>query len=137
MLVLFALIIPVVFSIAGLVIDIGRALAMKIELNRACMVASEEATKEINMNLAQENGSNIIDEDIGCVIEYYFYENISPSPNYEVSEIDFFISGGNSNPMYLSVSCRASVECIILKIFGIDNIEVSSAGNGRLKGFLK
>lgn len=135
-LIFFALIIPVILLIAGMISDIGRAFAFKAELNRACMVASEEATKEIDMITAQNSGKNKLRAEFHEIIQHYFYENIAQKDNFSVSELNCDINGSGENPKYVSVSCRARLNCFFLKFIGINYIEINSSGNGRLKGFL-
>jgi hypothetical protein len=132
-LILFAVLMPVILMIAGMVSDIGRAFVMKAELNRACMIASEEMTKEIDLAAAQDNGSNTIDGNISDILEYFFDNNILQRKNYKINDLRYCIEGGGSNPRYISVFCEAEIECFMLKITGINTIKIHSSGNGRLK----
>lgn len=43
--VLIVIIIPIFLLITGMITDIGRAFIIKEELNKACMIAAEEASK--------------------------------------------------------------------------------------------
>ena len=138
-LILFAFIMPIILALVGLITDLSRALIIKSELNKACMIASEEATKQINIDKAQKTGENILNDDYYRIIEYFFYNNISNIVNSQqasVTSLNYEIINSNSNPKYLIVSCKAKINCFFLKIFGFNFIEVSSFGNGRLKGFL-
>ncbi|MBU4292842.1 MAG: pilus assembly protein, partial [Actinobacteria bacterium] len=45
-----AILMPLFILLIGLVTDIGRALVYKEELNKACMIAAEEACKKIDID---------------------------------------------------------------------------------------
>jgi len=132
-LIMAALLMPVIILLTGMIVDIGRAFAFKAELNRACMVASEEATKQINMEIAQKQGENELKQDFDQVIIEYFNKNIYSRKSYSIDKLDYDVIGGISDPKYIRVTAQASVACFFLKLIGINNIEIHSDACGRLR----
>ncbi|MBM3704954.1 MAG: hypothetical protein FJW66_00370 [Actinobacteria bacterium] len=137
LLVTFAVILPAVMILAGMITDIGRAFAFRSELNKACMIAAEEASKEIDMISAQEFGRNSLDEKYAEVVAHFFYLNVSGRQNFSVSSLNFEVFGESSNPRYLKVSCEAEINCFFLKLIGIPAIAIHSSADGRLKRISK
>ena len=132
-LVIFAILLPLFILLIGMIIDIGRSLVYKEELNKACMAAAEEATKDIDMSAAQNLGKNILNVSYKNII-YDFFENNYKSKDYcDVDYLDYEVIGGLENPKFIKVSCEAKIKCFFLKIVGIDNILVHSEANGRLR----
>lgn len=136
-LIMMAFLIPLFIIILGMITDIGRALVFKAELNRACMIASEEATKQINMDLAESLGENILDEDYGQAITEYFSKNIYPRSARRIEGLEYEVSGGVQNPGYIRVRAAANIDCFFLKIIGINSIKVHSDACGRLRSLEK
>ena len=134
-LIMMAFLMPVLMILAGMVTDLGRALAFKTELNKACMIAAEEATKQINISIAENEGKTVLEQDYEKVIIEYFNNNISPRQSYHISGFDYDVYGGSENPKFLNVFSEASIDCFFLKIIGINEIKIHSAACGRLKGF--
>ena len=128
-----ALIMPLFILLIGLVTDIGRALVYKEELNKACMIAAEEACKKIDIDFAQSSGSSVLDSSFEQELFKYFEQNYKPKQNFILSYINYDIAGGTGNPKYLEVRCEGQVKCIFLKIVGIENIKIHSQANGRLR----
>jgi hypothetical protein len=134
-LIMMAFLMPIFMILAGMVTDLGRALAFKTELNKACMVAAEEATKQINISIAESEGKSVLARDYEEVIIEYFNNNISPKQSYHISGLGYDVSGGSENPKFLNVSSEAYIDCFFLKIIGINEILIHSAACGRLKRF--
>ena len=132
-LILTAILIPVFILITGMVVDIGRSLVYKEELNKACMVAAEEASKIIDMDEAQNSGTSILTDKFAYVIEEYFYKNYNSKDYCTINYLNYEITGGMDNPKYLRVSCEAYVKCFFLKIVGINDILIHSQACGRLR----
>lgn len=128
-----AILMPLFILLIGLVTDIGRALVYKEELNKACMIAAEEACKKIDIDYAQSSGNNILDSSFEQDLFKYFEQNYKPKQNFILNYINYDIAGGIDNPKYLEVRCEAEVKCIFLKIAGIENIKIHSQANGRLR----
>jgi len=128
-----AILMPLFILLIGLVTDIGRALVYKEELNKACMIAVEEACKRIDIDYAQSSGNNILDSSFEQDLFKYFEQNYRPKQNFILNYINYDIAGGIDNPKYLKVRCEAEVKCIFLKIVGIENIKIHSQANGRLR----
>ncbi|MBN1298933.1 MAG: Tad domain-containing protein [Actinobacteria bacterium] len=128
-----AILMPVIFMLAGMVIDIGRAFVYKEEISRACMIAAEEAAKEINIDAAQAYGSAILKNDYSNIINIYFYKNLKQNNICKIENLDFAVNDSISNPKYIRVISKASVKCFFLKMAGIENIIINSEGCGRLK----
>ena len=131
--VLIAILLPVFLLIIGMVVDIGRALMCKEELNKACMIAAEESSKCINIETAQSLGSNILSDDYTDTIYYFFYENYNEKPNSRINYINYSVLDNVTNPKYIEVSCEAEIDCFFLKLISIENIKVHSKANGRLR----
>lgn len=128
-----AILLPLFILLIGLVTDIGRALVYKEELNKACMIAAEEACKKIDIDYAQSSGSSILDSSFEQDLFKYFEQNYKPKQNFILNYINYDIAGGAGNPKYLEVRCEGQVKCIFLKIVGIENIKIHSQANGRLR----
>jgi len=124
---------PLFILLIGLVTDIGRALVYKEELNKACMIAAEEACKKIDIDYAQSSGNSTLDSSFEQDLFKYFEQNYKPKQNFILNYINYDIAGGAGNPKYLEVRCEAEVKCIFLKIVGIENIKIHSQANGRLR----
>lgn len=128
-----AILMPLFILLIGLVTDIGRALVYKEELNKACMVAAEEACKKIDIDYAQSSGNSMLDSSFEQDLFKYFEQNYKPKQNFILNYINYDIASGIDNPKYLEVKCEAEVKCIFLKIVGIENIKIHSQANGRLR----
>jgi hypothetical protein len=128
-----AILLPLFILLIGLVTDIGRALVYKEELNKACMIAAEEACKKIDIDYAQSSGNSILDSSFEQELFKYFEQNYRHKQNFILNYINYDIAGGTGNPKYLEVRCEGQVKCIFLKIVGIENIKIHSQANGRLR----
>lgn len=134
-LIMTAALLPLFLMLIGMVTDIGNALVCRAELNKACMAAAEESAKQINMETAQSEGLNILNDDFGEAVSFYFASNIIPKKSLVVDDVGFEVIGGMQNPKYIEVYCSARVSCFFLKFIGIDDINVHTKALGRLKGF--
>ena len=132
-LVLIIILIPILFMITGFVIDIGRAFIIKEELNKACMIAAEEAAKYIDIDVAEDLGNSVISGGYHSVIEEFFYYNFPERNNFQIKYLHHSISGGADNPKYIEVNCEGEVNCLFLKLVSIDKINVHSEAKGRLR----
>jgi hypothetical protein len=128
-----AILMPLFILLIGLVTDIGRALVFKEELNKACMIAAQEACKKIDIDYAQSSGNNILDSSFEQELFKYFEQNYRHKQNFILNYINYDISGGMDNPKYLEVRCEGQIKCMFLKIVGIENIKIHSQANGRLR----
>jgi hypothetical protein len=132
-----AILMPLFILLIGLVTDIGRALVYKEELNKACMIAAQEACKKIDIDYAQSSGNSILDSSFEQDLFKYFEQNYKQKQNFILNYINYDIAGGTGNPKYLEVRCEGQVKCIFLKIIGIDNIKIHSQANGRLRSLAR
>ena len=132
-LVLVVLLLPIFILLAGMVIDIGRAFLYKEELNKACMIAAEEASKSIDLEAAQNYGINKLSDDYIDVLNEYFYRNYKDSPDISLNFMTHNIIGNIDNPKYIEVLAEANVKCFFLKIISIDSITIHTKANGRLR----
>lgn len=132
-LILVAILLPILILFVGMVIDIGKAMAFKAELNKACMVAAEEATKCIDIETAQSFGANRLKDNYSDVICEYFSRNYKPKDYTNVNYLDFNVIESLENPKYIEVFCQAEVKCFFLKIIGINEILIHSKACGRLR----
>ena len=132
-LIMFSLLLPLIMILAGMVLDLGRAFVYKAELNKACMAAAEEATKEIDMTAAQQQGSNCLNGIYCEIINDFFYANITQKQKFTIDSLHYEVFGADSNPRYIKVICNAEVDCFFLQLAGIPKINIHSSGCGRLK----
>jgi hypothetical protein len=133
-LILFAFLMPLFIFMAGAAVDAGRAFVCKAEINKACMIAAEEASKEIDIDFAQMQGSVIIDtKSFNETVSKYFYSNILPKDNYNIESFEVDIMDSQNNPGYIIIKCRSRINCFFLKAAGIDSITVNSSAIGRLR----
>jgi len=134
-LVTVAVLMPLLMMITGLLVDIGRAFMYKEAINKACMISSEEAVKEIEISLAQQYGFTQLEvEKVQEISIKYFNLNYKQESGCIINYFNCTIFDEISNPKYIRVSCRGQVECFFLKIFGIYSIEINTSVNSRLKG---
>ena len=132
-LVLMIILIPVFLLIVGMIVDIGRAFVIKEELNKACMIAAEEASKCIDIGIAESSGTNNLSEEYSSTINSSFYNNYKDKSYSKINYLNHTISGGIDNPRYIEVLCEAEIDCFFLKLVSIDTIKVHSKANGRLR----
>jgi hypothetical protein len=128
-----AILLPIFLLIIGMVVDIGRAFTCKEEINRACMIAAEESSKYINIEMAQNYGINNLSEDYTKEVYYFFNNNYSEKPNSRINYLGYSVQDSLANPKYIEVSCEAEIDCFFLKLISIENIKVHSKANGRLR----
>ena len=132
-LVVVATLLPVFILIVGMVVDIGKAMVFKEELNKACMVAAEEASKCIDIEAAQELGVNRLAGNYPDIIYEYFNKNYEIKDYTSINYLNYNVIESTDNPKYIEVTCEAEVECFFLKIVGINNILIHSRALGRLR----
>lgn len=132
-LLIVVILMPIFILIVGFVIDIGRAFLYKEEINKACMIAAEEASKCIDIEAAQELGVNKLTENYPDIIYEYFYKNYKVVDDCTINALDYNVIENIDNPKYIEVYCEADVECLFLKIVSIDNIMIHTKANGRLR----
>jgi hypothetical protein len=131
--ILIAIIIPIFLLITGMITDIGRAFVIKEELNKACMIAAEEASKCINIDAAEDYGINNLSGEYSSTINNFFYNNFTDKTHCQINYLDYSVSGSIGNPKYIEVMCEAQVDCHFLKLISIESIKVHSVANGRLR----
>src|SRR4030043_75960 len=115
-LIIVALLMPLFIMLAGFVIDIGRAFVYKEEINKACMIAAEEASKCIDIESAQELGINKLADNFPDIIYEYFYKNYKDTTGCSINYLNYNVVEGLDNPKYIEVYCEADVPCFFLKI---------------------
>ncbi len=129
----FAVLLPIFLLMLSFVVDIGKAFILKSELNKACLIAAEEASKCIDLEKAQNLGINVLNEDYPVTLKDFFYKNFEQKNNFSIISIDYKVVDGMDDPRYIEVSCQARSDCFFLKVFGIDSITVNASGIGRLR----
>jgi len=132
-LVTVVILMPVFILLTGFVVDIGRAFLYKEEINKACMIAAEEASKCIDIEAAQNLGVNRLADNYENIIYEYFYKNYEDSDGCKINYLDYDVIESLDNPKYIEVSCEADVRCFFLKIISINNITIHTRANGRLR----
>jgi hypothetical protein len=128
-----AILMPIFILLAGFVVDIGRAFMYKGEINKACMIAAEEASKCIDMEAAQVLGINRLENNYPDIIYEYFYRNYKDADGCKIKYLNYDVIENADNPKYIEVSCEADVSCFFLKIISINNITIHTRANGRLR----
>src|SRR3989304_6561049 len=131
-LIIVALLLPVFILLAGFVVDIGRAFLYKEEINKACMIAAEEASKCIDIEAAQELGVNRLADNYSDIIYEYFYKNYNNDAGCSINYLNYNVIENIDNPRYIEVYCEADVSCFFLKIISINDITIHTKANGRL-----
>ena len=132
-LVIIAVLMPIFILIVGFVIDIGRAFMYREEINKACMIAAEEASKCIDIGAAQELGINRLEDNYPDVIVEYFNKNYKSVDDCTINDLDYNVIESTDNPKYIEVYCEANVKCLFLKIISINDITIHTKANGRLR----
>jgi len=132
-LVTVAMLMPIFILLTGFVADIGRAFLYKEEINKACMIAAEEASKCIDIEAAQTLGVNRLADNYPDIIYEYFYKNYRDADGCKINDLDYDVIESIDNPKYIEVNCEAEVSCFFLKIISIDNITIHTSANGRLR----
>jgi hypothetical protein len=129
----FALLLPVFFLMTSFVVDLGKAFVLKSELNKACLIAAEEAAKCIDLSKAQDMGINTLDSGYVTVLGEFFYNNVRQRSGMSIISLSYYVIDSTSDPRYIEVRSQAISECHFLRIFGIGHITVNAKGIGRLK----
>ena len=129
----FAVLLPVFLIMLSFVIDIGKAFILKSELNKACLIAAEEASKCIDLEKAQNFGINVLQDDFHIILKDFFQKNYAQKNNFSITSLDYRVVDSIDNPRYIIVTCQARSECFFLKVFGIEYIDVNASGIGRLR----
>jgi hypothetical protein len=132
-LIMIAILMPVFMILTGMITDIGRSLVFKEELNKACMAAAEEASKDIDISIAQNSGKNVLRGDFSNTVSIFFEKNYKSRDGCLISLLNYEVIGGLDNPKYIKVICMGKIRCFFLKLVGIDDISVHSQANGRLR----
>lgn len=128
-----AMLMPIFILLVGFVVDIGRAFIYKEEINKACMVAAEEASKCIDMEAAQNLGINKLADNYPDIIYEYFSRNYKDTGGCSINYLNYKVIGSKDNPKYIEVSCEADINCFFLKVISIDHITIHTKANGRLR----
>lgn len=129
----FAFLLPVFLLMLSFVFDIGKAFVLKSELNKACLIAAEEASKRIDIEIAKESGRHVLRNDYAVTIHDFFYKNHGPKGISSIQSLSYHVADGLDGPRYIEVRCQARSDCMFLRIFGIDHIMVHGSGIGRLR----
>jgi hypothetical protein len=132
-LIIVAILMPVFILLVGFVVDIGRAFLYKEEINKACMIAAEEASKCIDIESAQEFGINKLADNFPDIIYEYFYKNYKDTTGCSINYLTYNVVESLDNPKYIEVYCEADVPCFFLKIISINSVAVHTKANGRLR----
>lgn len=132
-LIIVAVLLPVFILLVGFVVDIGRAFLYKEEINKACMIAAEEASKCIDIEAAQDLGANRLADNYSDIIYEYFYKNYESNAGCAINYLNYNVIENIDNPRFIEVYCEANVSCFFLKIISIDNITIHTKANGRLR----
>ncbi|MDZ7837504.1 MAG: TadE/TadG family type IV pilus assembly protein [Actinomycetota bacterium] len=98
LLVSMAVIMPIFILLIGFIVDIGRALVVKDNLNQACMVAAEEAAKSIDINKASEDGLVILSDNYEEIAIKYFKDNLKENNFLDIIYIRCEVSDSIDNP---------------------------------------
>ncbi|MBA7600333.1 hypothetical protein ES703_07383 [subsurface metagenome] len=86
---IIAILMPIFILLLGFVVDIGRAFLYKEEINKACMVAAEEASKCIDIEVAQNSGVNRLEDNCLDIISQYFYKNCKVTDDCSIDYLNY------------------------------------------------
>lgn len=132
-LILMAILMPVFIMLIAFVIDIGGSIMLKEELYKACLISAEEASKIIDLDKAQTEGLNNLGSSFEDIINDYFKKNFKPMKNSSLNNLNYKVADSIENPKYILVTGEANYKTFFLKFIGIENINVHSQAQGRLK----
>lgn len=132
-LILSTILMPIFIMLIAFVIDIGGSLMLKEELYKACLISAEEASKVIDLEKAQTEGLNNLNTSFEQVINDYFQKNFKPMKNSSLNDLNYKVVDNIENPKYILVTGEANYKTFFLKIIGIENINVHSQAQGRLR----
>jgi hypothetical protein len=129
-LILMAILMPVFIM---LIAFIGGSIMLKEELYKACLISAEEASKIIDLDKAQTEGLNNLGSSFEDIINDYFKKNFKPMKNSSLNNLNYKVADSIENPKYILVTGEANYKTFFLKFIGIENINVHSQAQGRLK----
>ncbi|MHB1347730.1 MAG: TadE/TadG family type IV pilus assembly protein [Candidatus Humimicrobiaceae bacterium] len=132
-LIISAMLLPVFILLIAFVIDIGGSLMLKEDLYKACLVSAEEGAKVIDMEKSQTCGLNYLSSGYENVVTYYFNKNFFPTDNASLNYLNCTIVNSIEDPKYIIVKAESQYKTFFLKIIGIDQINVHSQAQGRLR----
>ena len=132
-LILMAILMPIIIMLIAFVIDIGGSIMLKEELYKACLISAEEASKIIDLNKAQNEGVNNLSSSFEDTINDYFKKNFKPMKNSSLKNLNYKVVSSIENPKFVLVTGEANYKTFFLKFIGIENINVHSQAQGRLK----
>jgi hypothetical protein len=132
-LILMAILMPIIIMLIAFVIDIGGSIMLKEELYKACLISAEEASKIIDLNKAQNEGVNNLSSSFEDTINDYFRKNFKPMKNSSLKNLNYKVVSSIENPKFVLVTGEANYKTFFLKFIGIENINVHSQAQGRLK----
>jgi hypothetical protein len=125
--VLVVAILPVVFLLMGLSIDVGRIIAAKAELYKASDVAAREIAKEINVREASQTGQiirGVDDADAGEWVD----KNLDGLCGAELLDVKVV-----NSEVYVEVESRARVPLLFSGLINKRSTTIRATGLGRLK----
>lgn len=132
-LIISAMLLPIFILLIAFVVDIGGSLMLKEDLYKACLVSAEEGAKVIDMEKSQIYGLNYLSADYENVVSYYFNKNFLPMGNASLNSLNCTVVNSIEDPKYIIVKAESQYKTFFLKIIGIDQINVHSQAQGRLR----
>lgn len=126
------MLLPVFILLLGWSVDVGRVLAAKAELYKACDVASHELAKEIDMGVAQKTGRNIFTINISSRASKLVKENIGNLSGGKLISVSA-AAYPRVNPRLVVVRARARVPLLFGQLGGLNFSEINCTSWGRIR----
>lgn len=125
---------PIFILFVGWSLDIGRILAAKGELYKACDIAAHEVAKEVNNDIANSGGQTYLLPERQTSAAWWVQQNISGLCGGTLTGV--MISGDKSvNPRVITVEATADIPMLFIQMIGIRHTTIKCTGKGRTRGF--
>jgi Flp pilus assembly protein TadG len=126
------MLLPVFILLLGWSVDVGRILAAKAELYKACDIASHELAKEIDIGIAQNTGRNIFTININSRASKLVRKNIGNLSGGKLISVSA-TAYPRVNPRLVMVRAKARVPLLFSQLAGLNFSEINCTGLGRIR----
>ncbi len=123
---------PVFILLLGWSVDVGRVLAAKAELYKACDIASHELAKEIDIGIAQNTGRNIFTINISSRASELVRKNIGNLSGGKLISVSA-TANPQVDPRLVVVRAKARVPLFFSQLAGFNLTEINCTGLGRIR----
>ncbi len=121
---------PVLLLLLGLSIDIGRILAAKTELYKACDIAARETARRIDVVEASVTGNQrrgVTTEQVTAFVE----ENLNSDRGVRIESVDMV-----STDTHVTVTCKASLPLLFSGLINRHASTITVTGMARIKPYV-